>query len=243
MAFIKCAQDASPVKDDDNDVVRIVVATREHSEGLLLLMRDSFLPREPVEAALGTTWEEARDSLAFEIDDVLTQPNSFVAVHPVEGVVGCRLSRYIKIDTDKPEDVDDIVVVKGECPSLRVFQQIVLRLMHGWTREFVGRGFQSALQFITLCVDERFSNRGLAKKMVDESSKLAERLKADCAFALATNQVSQRVLQKAGFAAWRSMKYEEILDEKTGKPLVVPKDGSASIMWVVKVFGRQPMSG
>jgi len=243
MAFIQFTQNASPTKNDDYDDVRIVVAAKEHREGLLRLMRYSFLPREPVEATLGTTWEEAGDSLAYEVDNVLEQPYSFVAVHPVEGVVGCRTSRYIRIDARKIDDVDDFVVVKGEAPSLRVFQKVSMQLMHGWAGEFAERGFRTALQFITLCVDERFSNRGLAKRMIDASLQLADRLKVDCAFALATNVVSQRVLQKCGFAPWRSLNYADCVNEDTQKPLVMPKDGSMSIKWVVKVMTRQAMSG
>jgi len=243
MAFIQFTQNASTTKNDDDDDVRIVVATREHREGLIRLMRYSFLPREPVEATLGTTWEEAGDSLIYEVDDVLKQPCSFVAVHPKEGVVGCRMSRYIRIDNEKIEDDNDIVVVKGDAPNMRLFQRISSRLMHGWADEFVERGFRTALQFITLCVDERFSNRGLAKRMIDASLQLADKLKVDCAFALATNVVSQRVLQKCGFAPWRSLNYEDCVDENTNKPLVMPKDGSASIKWVVKVMARQAASG
>jgi len=243
MSPIQYSQNASPIKDDNNDEIRIVVATEEHREGLLRLMRYSFLPREPIEATLGTTWEEARASLEHEIDDVLSQPYSFVAVHPTEGVVGCRTCRYIRIDGDKPDDANDFVVVEGDAPSLRIFQIISIQLMHGWATEFSKRGFQTALQFISLCVDERFSNRGLAKRMIDETMRLAERLRVDCAFALATNVVSQRVLQKAGFVTWRSLNYLDIVNEETGIPWVVPNDGTKSIKWVVKVLGRQAMSG
>lgn len=206
-------------------------------------MRDSFLPREPIEATLGTTWEEARESLETEVDEVLRQPYSFVAVHPIEGVVGCRTSRLIKIDPNKAEQEDDFIIVEGDAPSMRLFQKMTNQLIHGWSAELAGCGFQTALQFITLCVDERFSNRGLAKKMIEESLRLAERIKADCIFALATNVISQRVLQKSGFVPWRSLEYADIVDEETGKPLVMPNDGSKSIKWVVKVLSRQAMSG
>jgi len=240
MAPVQFTQNASPIKDNNNDHVRIVVATTEHREGLLRLMRDSFLPREPVEATLGTTWEEARESLEQEIDDCLKQPYSFVAVHPTEGVVGCRTTKYIRIDPEN--ESHEFIIVAGDAPSLRIFQKICNSVTDGIETQFAQCGFQSALQFISLCVDERFSNRGLAKRLIEESMRLAERLKVDCIFALATNVVSQRVLQKAGFAAWRSANYEDIVDEETGKPLVLPKDGSKAVKLVVKVFGRQAAS-
>jgi len=238
MAPIQQSQNASSPQDDHNDDVRIIVATQEHREDLLRLMRDAFLPREPVEVALGTTWEEAGESFAFELDDCLRQPCSFVAVHPTEGVIGCRVSRFIRIDPEKGEDMDDIIAAKGEAPSLRLFQVVADKLMRGYTKELAQRGCRTALQFINLCVEERFTGRGLAKRMIDESTRLAERLRVDCIFALATNHISQRVLQKSGFAAWRSLNYAEIINEETGYPFVVPSDGSAAVKWMVKLMTK-----
>lgn len=223
-----------------HDQIRIVLAEPKHKDGILRLLRDSFLPRSPLWAVLNIRWEEVKDGYEKMVNEALADPVSFVAIdetNPRNKIIGCRLSKLI--DFTNPGDPDeDFIFVPSANRKVYAITQVHNQLMRGWKREFIRDGAKKVLEFIVLCVEDSYGGHGVAQKLIERSMELAKQIGVDYVFAVAANWKAQRVFEKLHFEIRRTLEYAQALDPSTGKPYAIPEDGSASVQWVVKKIGK-----
>jgi len=215
--------------------IEIVVAEEKHRGDIIRLMKDEFLSRSPVWAALKVTWDEAAVVFEASVNKCLVKPVSFVAIDtstPDQRVIGCRLS--VINDLTKGGDDDEDFFKRRNTKNLAAIAEIQNRLMRGWKRELKAEGIKIVLEFVILCVEEAYGGRGVSQKLMDRSMKLAEELGVDYVFALASNWRIQRVFEKLNFETRRTLEFASVLDPETGKPYATPTDGSKCTKWVGK---------
>jgi len=214
----------------NNEEINVVKAGVEHSTELLRLLRESFCTREPLCVALEMKWGEDFCGLASNIDKLINEGYSFVAINPVGRVVGCRLSTILEIDRDKvPEP--EYMQLQSDTPRKLILVSIFNTLMKGWTKELLD--CHVVFEFMMMCVEEKYGGKGIAQKLVNRSLKLAEELQVDYVYTIATNWLSQKVFDKLNFTVIRTKNYDEFKDD-AGNPLLQMKEGSTCLKWMVK---------
>jgi len=214
--------------------IEIIVAEKKHRDDIIRLMKEEFVPRSPLWAALEITWEEAAAGFERAVDKTLVGPVSFVAIDtstPDHRIIGCRLS--VLNDLTKGDDDEDYFR-RRENKKIQAIAEIHNRLMKGWKKELKEEGVKNVLEYIIMCVEEAYGGQGLAQKLMHRSMKLAEELGVDYVFALGANWRVQRVFEKLNFDTRRTLEYASVLDPETGKPYATPQDGSKSIKWMGK---------
>jgi len=207
--------------------ITIVKATPEHSDQVLRLLEESFSPREPLTSSIGIKWSSGFGS---KIKDCVAEGYSFVALDPSGRVVGCRISTIRKIERNlDPEP--DFIAMREDNEKSKLLKSIFQSLMAGWTKELLD--CQVVLDFVLMCVEEKYGGKGIAAKLVNRSLELAKELGVDYVYAIATNWKSQRVFDKLNFTTMRTKNYDEFVDEN-GQPRLEMNDGSTCVKWMVK---------
>lgn len=213
-----------------NEEIRIVTAGPEHTPQVLQLLKDEFLPREPLASSIGYTWDELGPHFATKMGAVIEEGYTFVALNSAGRVVGCRISSKKEIEKDKvPEP--DYIELSGDTEKVNLLRSIFNALMKGWTKELPDS--HVVLEFMLMCVAKDYGQRGIAERLVQKSLALAEELQVDYVYTIATNWRSQRVFDKLSFTTLRVKNYDEFVDEN-GKPKLTMTDGSTCMKWMVK---------
>jgi len=213
----------------NNEEISVVKATPEHSDQVLRLLEESFVPREPLCMAVDSVWEDFLPGF-LHMKEVVNEGHSFVALNPASRVVGCRISTLLKIPRNvEPEP--NLIDIAGDSEKLTILMSVFRSFLAGWTKELPD--CHVALEFILMCVEEQYGGKGIAGELVKKSLALAEELKVDYVYTVATNWKSQKVFEKLKFTTIRMKNYDEFVDED-GKPLLKMKDGSTCVKWMVK---------
>jgi len=212
------------------DEISIVKPGPEHIDQITRLLQESFVPREPLSVALGLTWEDETNGFGTNAETIVRDGCSFVALNPEGRVVGCSISSVSNVERGHDPE-HDFIPIAGETAKLKLARTILRGLMSGWTKEVPD--CRTILEFGILCVEAQYAGRRIGERLVERSLRLAEELRVDYIYTVATNLRTQRVFAKLGFDTMRTKNCDEFLDE-AGNQVLKMSDGTTCLKWMVK---------
>lgn len=198
------------------DEIRYVVADQSHRDGILALVKNVFVQREPITSSFGHTWEESKDEWEGAVNLALAHPQTHVALNGSNEIVGFRLSRVMDMSKLKPGD-SIYEWLTGETRTMAD------HLTRNWPTYL--KNSKKIMQFMMLCVHPKYGGKGIGIRMCEENLALAKKLGCDSCSVVASNWMSQKIFEKMGFTIVEDMSYDDFRDAN-GELIVKMKDPS-----------------
>ncbi|XP_066979596.1 uncharacterized protein [Macrobrachium rosenbergii] len=191
-----------------------VVLSPKESDEVYELLRDAYVPREPVCIGLRSSYDELKPLFESVIPHTLTNGISIGLKDSSSGKV---VAVMLNVVIDSP---DFQLFKNGELGSEKadLYSKLLQDFCAG-VDVFNGSQFKKNLELLLLCVHPNYGKRGIGAELIKMSENKGRAMGCDIATIQAVNIITDHIVRKLGYQEVSKMDLSERRKEN-GEPLV-----------------------